>query len=474
MERDSFDGVVDLKHYLRVLIYRRWVVAAAILFTVGGTIGISLASEPGEAIKVHHVTAIYSAIPVDGDDLGVDERIRLAQHLAQTYKFAFGTPAILDVLRDRLGVDASAYPGYPKISVSVPSGTSLINVLVTHRDRYSALAIANGFPEAVTGGSDLGSLDLQGARGGLELFAPAQIVPPSNASVPTSHVPLAPRQRAVNLGVIVVSAIGGLIVGALAAVGLEAIGGKARWPDQVVAATGLRAVGRLQKSSHSSKATALIGPGDEAVIEKFRATKTQLQAMPIGKSGCRSLLVTSPGRGEGKTSVVANLAETLAENGATVVVISSDLRSPTSVEDGWGQQHPGPGLSDFLSDPTLSIGDILRPTALPTVQLVARGGSRHEAIRALDSQRMDDLLSQLRAMADWILLDSPSALAVADAARLAAHADGTLLVVDAAKTKLSSARAAAVQLQQAGANILGFFHNRSLDERTGRPVYHAV
>jgi capsular polysaccharide biosynthesis protein len=215
---------------------------------------------------VHHATAVYSAAPIRADGLRVDEQIRLAQHLAQTYKFAFGTPAVLDALTDRLGVDASGYPGYPKISISVPAEIFLMTVVVTHPNRDAALALANGFSEAVTGGSDLGSLDLQGARGSMSLFAPAQIVPPSAAPVPASHVPLAPRQGGVNRSLIVVSAIGGLIVGALAAVGLEAIGGKARWLDQVAAATGLRAVGRLRKSSRSSKATALIGRGDEAVI----------------------------------------------------------------------------------------------------------------------------------------------------------------------------------------------------------------
>ena len=89
-----------------------------------------------------------------------------------------------------------------------------------------------------------------------------------------------------------------------------------------------------------------------------------------------------------------------------------------------------------------------------------RGTLVSQAISMIDSARMDQLVAELSQRADWVLFDSPGALQVADAQRIASHVDGTILIVDGVKSTLSAARRATERLNDAGANLVGFFHNR--------------
>jgi capsular exopolysaccharide synthesis family protein len=161
--------------------------------------------------------------------------------------------------------------------------------------------------------------------------------------------------------------------------------------------------------------------------------------------------ITSAAAGEGKSTTTANLAIALAEGGRRVIVVDADLRRPG--------QHTLFGLDrqDGLSN--VLLGDQtqlpLLDTQTPGVKVLTSGPSPANPLEALASRRFDHVLALARAQADFVLVDTPPAGVLADAALLAPRLEGMLLVVSAGRTKRDLARRAREQLERVNANLLG-------------------
>lgn len=184
--------------------------------------------------------------------------------------------------------------------------------------------------------------------------------------------------------------------------------------------------------------------------EAYRGLAANLQFAYADRQ-LQTIGVTSGGSGQGKSIAVANLAIALAEGGRRVILIDADLRRPTL--------HTlfGLGVQDGLS--TLLLGDQphlpLQDTPAPGVRLLCSGPSPANPLEALASRRLDHVLAQARAQADFVVVDTPPAGALADVAVLAPRLEGMLLIVNAGKTKRDQAQRAREQLERVNANILG-------------------
>ncbi len=207
-------------------------------------------------------------------------------------------------------------------------------------------------------------------------------------------------------------------------------------------------------------------PGPEELIalrdpsapasEAYRALRTTLFASL--RSGDGTIMVVSSLPGEGKTTVAANLAVTLAYAGRRVVLVSADMRRPRAHEL-FGLPNTR-GLSSFLTG-TLPWEDCLVPhEQLSNLAVCAGGPVPAEPVELLQSARMSDLLAQVREIADFVILDCPPVLTVADTLALASLADSTLFVVDSSGTRRTAVVEARRRLQQVGADILGGVLNK--------------
>lgn len=193
--------------------------------------------------------------------------------------------------------------------------------------------------------------------------------------------------------------------------------------------------------------------------EAYRTLRTNLLFTAVERP-LRRLLLTSAGPDEGKSTTLANLAVTLAQNGARVIVVDADLRRPS--------QHTifnlrnTSGLTNLFLAPagTRSAADLpLQETAVPNLWLLASGPLPPNPAELLASPRMEEILTQLGERADVLLLDCPPVLAVTDAAILTARAGGVLLVLGAGKVKRDVARKAKAQLEAVGAHVMGMAVN---------------
>lgn len=188
------------------------------------------------------------------------------------------------------------------------------------------------------------------------------------------------------------------------------------------------------------------------VAEAYRSLRTNLEFSNLDKS-LRSLLVTSAGADEGKSTTLANLAVTMAQAGKPVILIDCDLRRPS--------QHQifnlknSTGISDMVRDETALANPPLQDTAVPNLKVLTSGQLPPNPSEVLGSRRMEEIIAALLTRADILLFDAPPVIAVTDAAVLSSKVDGVLLIVSAGKTKRENAKKAQQLLEKVNARVVG-------------------
>jgi capsular exopolysaccharide synthesis family protein len=220
-------------------------------------------------------------------------------------------------------------------------------------------------------------------------------------------------------------------------------------------------------------------------LEAFRSLRTAItfaldradaRALNAPSEGGRTILVTGPESGCGKSYVSSNVARTLATEGRSVIAVDADLRRPTLHEI--FKTKLSPGLSDLLVDenepePEDVMDDvrIAGGKAGTGLRLLPAGDHTDEAVESLSSRRMGKVVRTLQNDSEVILFDSPPTLAVVDPIVLSRYADGVVFVIDSRHTRRREARRAIEALRATGAPLLGFAFNRSSTKQSTYEAY---
>jgi capsular exopolysaccharide synthesis family protein len=193
------------------------------------------------------------------------------------------------------------------------------------------------------------------------------------------------------------------------------------------------------------------------VAEAYRTLRTNIQLSSLDRP-VRSLLVTSAGSDEGKSTTLANLAVTFAQVGTRTLLVDCDLRRP-SLHGLFGVGNER-GLTSMLLAEDRAASPIVA-TPVEGLRLLPAGPLPPNPSEILGSKRFQTLLASLQSEADLLLFDCPPALAVSDAAVLSRQVEAVLLVASAGKTKRDHAARARQALERAGARILGVVLNNA-------------
>lgn len=201
--------------------------------------------------------------------------------------------------------------------------------------------------------------------------------------------------------------------------------------------------------------------------EAVRLLRTNLQYVSLDRP-LKSLMITSAGPGEGKTSICANLAVSLAEAGKRTIVVGADLRAPT-VHKALGCSNNGVGLTTVLAGQA-PLEEAIQETDIEGVRLVPSGPIPPNPAELIGSGAMEAVVRQIAQLCDIALYDATPVLAVADALLLSRAMDGVLLVVSVKRTPREVVAQAKEQLEQVQARIVGVVANRV--EYSGRAGYY--
>ncbi|MDQ0219252.1 CpsD/CapB family tyrosine-protein kinase [Peribacillus cavernae] len=187
------------------------------------------------------------------------------------------------------------------------------------------------------------------------------------------------------------------------------------------------------------------------ISEQYRTIRTNIQFSSVDKD-VRSILVTSSGPGEGKSTTGANLAVVFAEQGKSVLFVDADLRKPT-VHYTFNITNTF-GLTNVLTKQA-DLKDTVFQTDERNLYVLPSGPIPPNPAELLGSKAMDDLMKEILQEFDLVLFDTPPILAVTDAQILANRCDGTILVVSSGKTEIEQAAKAKELLLSVNASILG-------------------
>jgi capsular exopolysaccharide synthesis family protein len=191
------------------------------------------------------------------------------------------------------------------------------------------------------------------------------------------------------------------------------------------------------------------------VAEAYRSLRTNL-AFARANHEMRSIVLTSPGPADGKSTTVSNLAITFAQQGQRTLLIDADLRR--AVLNKVFEVERSPGLTDVLVGNSL-LADVVQETKVPNLFVLGSGRFPPNPAELLGSSAMRVLLEEAEQRFDVVLLDSPPVLAVTDAAVLSTIADGVVLVVRVGSTVRAAAERSASQLQAVHGRLVGTVMN---------------
>ncbi|HEY65999.1 MAG TPA: CpsD/CapB family tyrosine-protein kinase [Caldilineae bacterium] len=204
------------------------------------------------------------------------------------------------------------------------------------------------------------------------------------------------------------------------------------------------------------------------VAEAYRSLRTNLEFSSLDHP-LHTLLVTSPGPDEGKSTTLANLAVTTAQTGRRVIVVDCDLRRPRQHEI-FGVSN-GTGLTTMVRDEAALTRPPLQKTQVAGLWVLPSGPLPPNPAELLASQRMSQVIERLMQSADLVLFDAPPVIAVTDAAVLASKLDGVLLVINAGSTKRQYALRAKEILERVNARLIGAVLNNVVLDKTLHTYY---
>ncbi|MGB1251633.1 MAG: polysaccharide biosynthesis tyrosine autokinase [Candidatus Promineifilaceae bacterium] len=283
-----------------------------------------------------------------------------------------------------------------------------------------------------------------------------------------SFIPISPRTNSNTVMAVAVVAFVALGIVLL----VDYLDDTVKSPNEVFDHTGLSSLATISYIEGVNPPDRLIAhkaPRDP-VSEAYRMLRTNLSFASIS-SEMNCVLVTSSSPGEGKSTTSANVATVLAQTGRRVILVDADLRRPSQHKI--FELSTNLGLTTALLDTTMPITHHLQQTKVPGLRLMASGPVPPNPAELLNSARMQEVLQGLLEDADFVLVDTPPVLTVADAAILAPNVNGCVLVAEVGKTQMEMLEQANARMRNAGANMFGIVMNRYNARSAGYYYYDA-
>lgn len=486
------DGLIE--QLLRIVRRRKWVVLQALIAVPLIALVFSLSQEDKYTASA---TLLFRQAP-DGVEVG--ESVLDPTREAATNGQLVGLPVIADRAAQVMGGDVSAAEILDSVSVEPSSEADTAEISATTDSPELSAEMANAYGNAYidfrrqadraqvqdainvaeSGLESLTPAEQEGKEGtalteqldrlkltqalqtgGAELVQPAE--PPSDRSSPQ---PL----RNVALGLLL-----GAVLGFCLAALLERLDRRVRTLDEFEDIYGAPILARIPRSQRLSKRRSeAVGP-QTPEGEAFRVLRTNLRYFDLDQD-CRSILITSPEAGDGKSTIARTLATTMAEMGDVVVFVEGDLRKGGELRGLAGS--PATGLSNALAGAALD-------QVLIEVNLPSAGGQRSRSLTVLpsgpvppnpsellESERMQDLLIELKQRFRVVILDSPALGAVSDALALISEVSGIVVVGALGKTDRGAAQELSRQFALLDKKPIGVIANFTELERGNYSHYY--
>src|SRR5215469_974605 len=290
-----------------------------------------------------------------------------------------------------------------------------------------------------------------------ETIGREEIETPDAKLISAAAPPVAPSYPPKSL-IMLLSACGGLFIGALAALMRESADHTFRRSDEIEQATGLPVIAMVPDlKGMSQPALHVLRKPVSGFSESLRKIYVGLQLSEAAQSP-KTVMISSATPGEGKSVIVASLARLLARNGKRILVIDCDWRAPTIHRI--FQRSDKNGLASLLTDEGVPLNDVIYNDPLSGLDLIVSGGWNPHSMHQLTSQRMRSMLQTFAKNYDLVILDTPPVLVAAEVLQLSRMVDKVLYTVRWGHTRREVALDGLKQLLEAGADVPGVVISR--------------
>jgi succinoglycan biosynthesis transport protein ExoP len=428
---------VELRDYIRIL-RKSWVLLLAVtLLGVAGAAGYSLVQTPqyraSSKVFVSTSSGQTAQDLVQGNSFTV-QRVK-------TYSDIATTPIVLLPVIAALDLNITAADLAGRVTVSAPADTTIIEISVDDSDPVQAANIADAISESLT--SAVERIETPAAD---ESVSPVRLTRVQQAGIPDSAV--SPNTK-LNLAL---GGLAGLAIGLVLAILRETLDNRVRNERDVSSVSGAPIIGGIAFDPKAKQRPLIVHADPRSPrAESFRTLRTNLSFLDVGAKG-RTFVVTSSIQGEGKSTTAANLAISLADSGARVLLADADLRRPRVAE--YMSVEGAVGLTDVLIG-RAEILDAVQPWGRSGLFVLPAGKIPPNPSELLGSKAMANLIDIFNREFDAVIFDAPPLLPVTDAAVLAKSVGGAIVVVAAGKTHKNQLKGAITALENVGAEASG-------------------
>lgn len=243
---------------------------------------------------------------------------------------------------------------------------------------------------------------------------------------------------------------------------------KIRSPDDVSERLNVPLIGVIPKhqSARSDKFIDDLVSAQSQIAEAFASLRTSLRFMGTN-SGPRVIQITSTQSSEGKSSSSFGLATRYADMGERVLLIDADLRLPT-----FSNPNGSDGLAGLLVDENAQISDYVQHSRITNLDFIPAGRRVVNPSELLSSKRFENILNEARGQYDYVVVDSPPVLGIADAVVIANAVDSTIYIVQASRLLTRDVQTALSRLTKTGANVAGAVLTKYVAPRSGYMSYY--
>lgn len=262
--------------------------------------------------------------------------------------------------------------------------------------------------------------------------------------------------------IIVLAGLVGLSMGSGAAYLLEFLDKTVKSASDVERIFGLPVIGYISYVSEDGNVASYVSQNPYSnMAENFRMLRSNIEFFNVTDQ-IKTIMITSPSEGNGKTTVASNLAQSMAHLEQSVILVDADLRRP-AVHSSL-KMSKGPGISDVIKNNEELHNVVRQWRKSSNLQVVTSGHKVPNITEVVGSRRIAALLSTLKDDHELIIIDAPP-LIIADAYNLASSVDGVIIVMEPGQTSNDQAKAIKEQLGRVGAKVLGFVFNKVSDEK---------
>ena len=440
---------MTLNDYLTVL-RRRWVSALVVaLAVVAASVAVSFALPSQYTAS----TQLFFGLRAGESASDLAQGSTFTEKQMASYEEVAKSPLVLDKVVSSLGLSTTSADLADRVGANAALGTVVLTISVTDGDGTAAADIANAIGQQTI--ATVGTLTPQQADG-TEAVRATVLAP---ASVPLEQS--SPKVlRNIALGIVL-----GLLLGVGVALLRNLLDTKVRSETDVQALTDSPVLGALALDKHQSEHPLVAADHpDSQAAEALRRLRTNLQFVGDG-SECETIVVTSSIAGEGKSILSVNLATSMADAGARVMLVDANLRRPAVAS--YLDVEAQDGLSSVLTG-RAELDDVVQPWRDSSLSVLPSGPIPPNPSELLGSAAMYELLNRLTSSYDVVLIDTPPLLPVTDATVLTKMAGGALVVVGADRLRRGQLNDSLANLETAGAHVYGVVLNKVAKRETKR------